>query len=191
LGFLKLKRITKFPTISAFKQVQNYPKRPTTYLAKPIFQKSNLKTLFFQSLQNCDRYLQIEDQLQCGAEGYPLRIGYPFCSQLHLNDQRFSHGSSGLIRKLEQCQQKNLNALVRLNPINCAELAAAMQSNLSFCFYRWGVHRSVDLRDVQLYAELGRTREWSKENLDRFLEQSFREFEEMKFEVGVWLIVWG
>jgi hypothetical protein len=59
-----------------------------------------------------------------------------------------------------------------------------MEANLSHCFVKYNVHMAEDLMDLQLYAELGRAREWDKANLDNFLEHAMRDYQERKFKVS-------
>ena len=70
--------------------------------------------------QSCDFYKTcLEDEYQCGANGYPVGYGYKYCSKFLENINQFSESGQTWIKNTLVCLKKALLPLVDQSSTTC------------------------------------------------------------------------
>ncbi|MBX3039149.1 MAG: hypothetical protein KF789_00405 [Bdellovibrionaceae bacterium] len=60
---------------------------------------------------SCEMYLCKEREISCGAKGYWLNYGFPFCQRFLEKEQEFSPVAQGWLRKVRTCLQTQVQEL--------------------------------------------------------------------------------
>tara|TARA_R100000656_G_scaffold105917_1_gene77998 strand:+ start:147 stop:572 length:426 start_codon:yes stop_codon:yes gene_type:complete len=87
------------------------------------------------SASECDAYLEIEQQYECGKSGYPIRFGHKYCEKFIDKRENFSHEGQVWLAQVRECLIAEANSL---SAIDCRELKKLAFESHGECYERTG-----------------------------------------------------
>ncbi len=94
-----------------------------------------LLPLVVAKANECDAYLDIEQQYHCGKSGYPLKFGHKYCQKFIAKKERFSVEGQLWLAQVRECLISEVNSLAA---IDCRELKKLAFESHGDCYEKAG-----------------------------------------------------
>ncbi|KAL8576348.1 hypothetical protein ACOMHN_048915 [Nucella lapillus] len=83
---------------------------------------------------DCQFYRCFEDRLACGAKGYMLRFGLPYCTRFHTALRAFTAAGQVFVSDTGRCLTKALLPYYQQDQVDCHRLSHSAFDAISSCY---------------------------------------------------------